>query len=121
MAKLLIYNKLEKTKGVFNMINRFLEKEVELSLNDTLVGYNSPIRLEYYFLESEITDMDELSGLRTYGVEIVKKVDGFDNEIKTIKNLSCCKECVKNILGKLVEHTVTPVSLRYILDDMLGA
>ncbi|MEG6611745.1 DUF6514 family protein [Pseudoclostridium thermosuccinogenes] len=102
------------------MINRRLEKSLELSMNDGLSGDCASIKLEYYILENEISDMDELTGKIAYGIEIVKKVDGKNDEVSTVKNLSCCKESVIRILDKLACNTVTPVGMPYVLDDMLG-
>jgi len=103
------------------MISKFLEKKVEITLNDDLEQLKNPINLEYYLLESDEHDMEEVNVEKVFGVEIVKKVNGCSDEIETVKNLSCCRENARDILEKLARNTVTPVGLPYILDELLGA
>lgn len=103
------------------MMNKLLEKKVELLPEEDVAGNKSPIKLEYYLLESDLDDMDELSGKKVFGGEIIKKVDGMNDEMKFVRNLSCCIENTKAVIGKLAENTVTPVTLPFILDDLLGA
>lgn len=106
--------------GIHNMINRLLEKSVELIPNENAMVFKSSMKLEYYLLESNSDDMDELSGKKVYGVEIIKKVDGMNDEMQVVKNLSCCINKTKAVINKLAKNSVTPVSLRFILDDMIG-
>ncbi len=102
------------------MINRLLEKEIELVPDEGSLGILSPMKLEYYLTETCMDDMDELSGQKVYGIEIVKRVEGLSNEKNSVINLSCCKESTMGILDKLITNSVTPVGLPFILDDMLG-
>ncbi len=102
------------------MLNRSLEKRIELSNNEDLQGRKNSIELEYYLLESTLSDSEELTGKKAYGIEIVKKVSDTDIESKMVKNLLCCRESTRKILDKLADNTVTPVGLPFILDDMIG-
>lgn len=116
----IIYNVLKIYKGGMNMIEKYLEKKVELGFVETLKGCKNPIELEYYLLESNINDIDELKGKKVYGVEIIKKVNDIRVENNSVQNLFCCKESTKYILNKLANNTVTPVGLPFILDDIIG-
>ena len=102
------------------MIKRNLEKEVLLTNDENNLLINSPIKLEYYLLESEIKEIDELKGQTAYGIEIVKKVNGENEEAKSFRNILCCEDSIRNLLNKLALNTVTPISLAYVLDDMIG-
>jgi Family of unknown function (DUF6514) len=102
------------------MIKRKLEKEVEV----TAEGYQNlsefPIKLEYYLLESETDEIDDLRGKKIFGIEVVKKMQGIEDEIKSYKDISCCEESTQNILNKLAINSVTPLGLPYVLDDLIG-
>jgi hypothetical protein len=37
-----------------------------------------------------------------------------------VRNLSTCRKSTEYILNKLATNTVTPVSMPFILDDMIG-
>lgn len=86
-------------------------------------GLSKQINLEYYILE-----VNGYSGLeenqRVYGIQIVKtEIDQNDKikiETELIPDLSTNKEGVKNIIKKLIEHKVTPVSLYNVLEDIIG-
>lgn len=101
------------------MINRYLQKKVELESVDNVIGFKGAIELEYYLIESEIKDHDELSGKKAFGVEIVRKIEN-EVETKTINNLYCCKESTINLLNTLAKNTVTPIGLPFIIDDIIG-
>ena len=102
------------------MIKKHLEKKLEIYLEKENDERDDSFLLEYYLLEHVITGFDELDGKTAYGIEIVKKAMGKDDETATVKNLSCCKEKVVKILENLSHNTVTPVGMPYVLDDMLG-
>ena len=102
------------------MSNKLLEKEVELLAEGSTVEFKSPMKLEYYLVESNAEDSDELLGQKVYGIEIVKKVDGAGEELGFVKNLSCCREKTEDILNLLANNTVTPVGLSFVLDDIIG-
>ncbi|MCX8130220.1 MAG: DUF6514 family protein [Clostridia bacterium] len=102
------------------MVNRLIEKRIELIPDEHIIGFKSPMKLEYYLIESKLDDMDELSGKKVYGIEIIKKVDGMKDEVKAVKNLSCNIEKTKDLFEKMVKNFVTPIGLPFILDDMIG-
>jgi len=102
------------------MISRCLEKKVELIPDEELVEMKNSIELEYYLVESEISDLDELKGEKVYGIEIVKKAIDMPVERQVVRNLSCCRESARSMLDKLAYNTVTPVELPFILDDIIG-
>jgi len=102
------------------MIKKHLEKSFEINLEKENNERDNSILLEYYLIEDVITGFDELDGKTAYGIEIVKKPVGKNDETATVKNLSCCREKVIKILELLSRNTVTPVGMPYILDDMLG-
>lgn len=110
---------MHKNGGAKIMLNKHLQRKVELESVDSIVGFKGAIELEYYLIESEIKDHDELTGKKAFGVEIVKKADN-DIEIKTINNLSCCRENTIKLLDKLATNSVTPISLQCVIDDMIG-
>ena len=72
------------------------------------------INLEYYKTKSNNSEK--------YGIEIVK-TEYIKNEEKQenkyIEALTASEEKVENILSKLKNNQVTPVSLEYIIIDML--
>ena len=101
-------------------INKTLERTVKLIPEDKYWGLKESFDLEYYLLESEIKGFDELEGKKAYGFEIVKKPTKGKSESCSVTNFSCCKESTSRVLNSLAESTVTPISLHFILDDILG-
>lgn len=99
------------------MVSRFLEKRVEIELEEPGRKPGDVIELEYYLLEDEAGENESGS---SYGVEIREKNHGKINEIKKYFNIYNSREDTLNLLRKLAMHTVTPTSLPYVLDDMLG-
>lgn len=102
------------------MISRFLEKRVEIEPDGFPQRNGNTLELEYYLLESEYAEAGERELLKTYGVEIVKKHQGILNERKQYDNIFNTREKTRNLIALLAENTVTPSSLPYILDDLLG-
>ncbi len=94
-------------------------KEAEREISDEIKGNKS--ELEYYILISETDDLDNDTIQQTYGVEIVKNVEGLLSESKAFENVFTDMERIKGLIKVLADNTVTPVSLPYILDDLLGA
>lgn len=101
------------------MISRKLERTVKLIPDENPNDIQEKIELEYYLLESEIHDLEELNGKTAYGIEIVKNLSGIIEKEK-VKNLFCCKERVLQLLDNFANNTVTPVSLFYVLEDLIG-
>ncbi|MCX7843255.1 MAG: DUF6514 family protein [Clostridia bacterium] len=103
------------------MINKVLEKKINVVANrDSIYESEISMELEYYLVESEMDKFDELTGKKVYGIEVVKKTDGGITESETVKNFSCCIDSTKSVLAMLADHTVTPVGLAFVLDDILG-
>lgn len=79
------------------------------------------IQLEYFLLEKENEQIDNIT--KTYGIEIVKKCNHFGETIYTetdqIECLTCKKEKAQEIINKLISNSVTPISMLYIIDDMM--
>lgn len=102
------------------MSNRYLQKKVALIPDDSMLVWENSIELEYYLLESEENDLDEMVCSKVYGVEIVKRTNRAEVEAEIVKNLSNSLENAKNLLCKLANNTVTPVGLPFVLDDIIG-
>lgn len=102
------------------MVNKFLEKRVEVEFEGVYQRQGNSLELEYYLLESEYADIGEREIQKIYGVEIVKKHQGILNERKQFENIFSNREKTKNLVDLLAENTVTPSALPYILDDLLG-
>lgn len=100
------------------MVSKFLEKKVEIMLDELSPIAGNSLELEYYLLESEFTEEEKAQ--KAYGVEIVKKQPGIPNERKQYKNIFNSREKTKNLVDLLAANTVTPSTLPYILDDLLG-
>ena len=102
------------------MTKRKLEKEVEVIAEGFQNLTNFPIKLEYYLLESEMDEIGDLRGKKVFGIEVVKKIQGLEDETKSYKDLSSCEENTQYILNKLAINSVTPLGLPYVLDDIIG-
>lgn len=102
------------------MISKYLEKKIELSSDNNLLENNCPFELEYYLVESEINDAEDFQAGTAYGIEIVKKMGSVEVEHGLVRNFSFCRENARQILDILASNSVTPVSLPFILDDILG-
>ncbi len=101
------------------MISKFLEKRVEVEMGEDPQQNRNAMELEYYLLEIE-TDAGEQELKKAYGIEILKKQQGIHEEKKKYQDVFCSRERTKNLVEQLAENTVTPVTLPYILDDILG-
>jgi len=98
---------------------KLLERSVKVECEIPDSVHNSKFELEYYLLENDITDLDT-EDQKSYGVEIVKRLSDGSTETKRFENIYTCKEKVLDLIGKLAANTVTPVSLPYILEDLIG-
>lgn len=102
------------------MVCKFLEKRVEIKCDGLYQGVGNSFELEYYLLENEDNALGEREAKKNYGIEIVKKHQGILNESKQFQNIFNTRGKTKNLVELLAENTVTPSSLPYILDDLLG-
>ncbi len=101
------------------MISRIPKKKIELNGESLFEDKRNKIILEYYLLESDIEDIEELKGMRTFGVEIVKNAGGAE-ETTAVKNVSASRSEMNEIIGLLSRNSVTPVTLTEVLDDIIG-
>jgi hypothetical protein len=102
------------------MLSKFLEKKVEIILDGFSPKEENSLELEYYLLESDCAGDEEKGFQKAYGVEIVKKHKGLLNERKKFENVSCSRQTTQNLVELLAANTVTPSTLPYILDDLIG-
>ena len=102
------------------MVSKFLEKKVEVILDGSCQRGENSLELEYYLLESDFAGDEERKSQKEYGIEIVKKHLGMLNERRQFDNIFNTREKTKELIDLLVENTVTPSTLPYILDDLLG-
>lgn len=102
------------------MVSKFLEKRVEIEFEGLSKRPENSLELEYYLLESEYTEIGKREMQKSYGIEIVEKHQGILNTRKQFENIFCTREKTKDLVDLLAENTVTPTSLPYILDDLLG-
>ena len=102
------------------MIKRLLEKEIEITTDENRILFNCPIKLEYYLLESIIEENDDLKGKKVFGIEIIKKIKGVNDEVKSFVEFSSNFEKTKNILDILANNSVTPIGLPYVLEDFVN-
>ena len=102
------------------MINKFLEKKVQVVFDGYDREKTNVIELEYYLLETDSAEDDGNEDQKMYGVEIIEKRQGIPNETKQFNNIFTTRLKTRNLIELLAENTVTPLSLPYILDDMLG-
>lgn len=103
------------------MANRFLEKCISVENETPYHDQENKFELEYYLLESEMDDPDQGTIQTAYGVEIVKRMGDGSAENKRYEKIYTNRQKVLDLIGLLAANTVTPLSLPYILDDLLGA
>lgn len=99
------------------MICRFLEKRLEILERENSEISGNDLELEYYLIESE---QAEFQTEKEYGVEIVEKVEGCVVESKMYRNVFTSRDSALDLVKRLADLTVTPVTLPYVLDDIIG-
>ena len=102
------------------MIKKLLEKEIEILTDENQILFNTPIKLEYYLLESELEEIDEKKGEKVFGIEVIKKIQEINDEVISFKDFSSSLEKTKSILNTLAKNSVTPIGLPYVLEDIIG-
>ena len=102
------------------MNKKYLVKKLRLVSSD-MPDAGSSLELEYYLIESELDYIPELYGKKVYGVGVVKKLADGCFEEAVVSNLFCNKNNVSQVVNKLCENVVTPISLRYVIEDMISA
>ncbi|NLY43173.1 MAG: hypothetical protein GX066_04230 [Clostridiaceae bacterium] len=107
------------------MLNKKLQSDIHIKNDGTLFSNNlKGINLKYYIIEDEIVNEDFNHPIKGYGIEIVKKEMTIDDttiiESMQISNVYCSEKRTQELIDKLAYHTVTPVTLDYILEDIIG-
>lgn len=102
------------------MLSKFLEKKIEIIPQEISDNSGNPLELEYYLVECEMGRDECISIEKGYGVEIVKKENGSIKESTIIRGIYYNRESTESLVKKLAVNTVTPVTLTYVLDDMIG-
>ncbi len=101
------------------MISKFLEKRMEIIPQEITEDPGNPLELEYYLVECD--SKEECNETQKgYGIEIVKKNNGKVAESILIQDIFTTREKSEMLIKKLFVNSVTPVSLPYILDDLIG-
>jgi|LSQX01.2.fsa_nt_gb hypothetical protein len=114
----------DKKQGGSLMSNKKLIASVSLNNEKELLPKKfKELNLEYYVFEKSIND-EANRDLKSYGIEIVKKEILDENitivERKFVDDICVCEKWIKELVNKLIENTVTPVSLDNILEDAVG-
>lgn len=102
------------------MSNRKFFSKVTVTTTDGEVTQN--FTLEYYVLERE-TAIDNMS-VNTYGIEVLKrsKTDSgtLRVEYRKVFDIFCTETEAFNAVSVLASNTVTPVSVRDIIEQFIG-
>lgn len=91
-------------------------------------GLEGIIHVEYYITEKSVPDQCNEDNLILYGIEARKTcTDSISNlsdqipaEISTYHSISSNKSTVMNLIHILAKNNVTPITLKYNLEDMCG-
>jgi hypothetical protein len=102
------------------MMSRFLEKRIEVGGQEIPFNPGNALELEYYLIESEPAREDAGPGEKGYGIQIIKKENGVASESAIFRDIHHSRETAEKLVRLLADNTVTPVTLPYIIDDMLG-
>lgn len=93
-------------------------KEVFVGKADLPVeNFKKNYELNYYIIQHE--DIIEDNVCRTYGIRIEKMDDGNVIESEEVKDISSYINVVQELTNKLIQGIVTPVSLKYIVEDYI--
>lgn len=102
------------------MMSKFLEKMIKIVPQEISDETGNGLELEYYLVEYEAEGEDCSLQQKGYGIEIIERENGCLKESIMFKDIYCQREKTEKLIKKLIENTVTPVSLPYILDDLVG-
>lgn len=102
------------------MLSRFLTKRIEIEAQEIPGGPGNTLELEYYLVESEPAGEDAVDGDRGYGIAIVKKKSGAEIESAIFRDVFRSRAETEKLVALMAEHTVTPVTLPYVLEDYIG-
>lgn len=102
------------------MLSRFLEKRIIIEGQEIPGDPGNVIELEYYLLESNQDSEKTASQGISYGMQIIKKGCGMANESIMFKDIHPSRKTTEKLVELMAQNTVTPVTLPYIMDDLLG-
>jgi len=85
------------------------------------MGVEYPIKLEYYKTQTNEEEVRNQKDIK-YGIEVIK-TSYIDEQVKiekrTLPEILRDEITINNILDKLKENKVTPVSAEYVIEDLL--
>lgn len=102
------------------MQRKYLQKIIKLTENEESKSFSEPIELEYYLVESKI-DNEDFNGIEMYGIQIVKKIGKDFMESEFVRNITFNKDNAIDMIDKIARNTVTPMTLKYIVYDLISA
>ena len=102
------------------MISKFLEKRIEVIPQEITEDPGNPLELEYYLVECDSKEEECNETQKGYGIEIIKKNNGKVLESILVRNIYSTRDKSEGLIKKLFVNSVTPVSLPYVLDDLIG-
>ena len=80
--------------------------------------------LEYYLIDEEVSVEEFGCQKKVFGIEIVKKGITENNksyiDSSAVRKITCSEKEMKQLIKLLANHTVTPASLKDILEDMVN-
>ena len=85
------------------------------------IGVKYPIKLEYYKTQTNEEDVRNQKDIK-YGIEVIKTSyinEKISVEKSTIPEIIRDEIKINRILDKLKENKVTPVSVEYVIEDLL--
>ena len=85
------------------------------------IGVKYPIKLDYYKTKTNIEEVKNENEIK-YGVEVIKTSyinERVEIERKYMPEILKDEMKINNILSKLKENKVTPISAEYIVEDLL--
>ena len=112
-------------RGIISMTSKKLQASVIINEGDSNLPKDiKEICLEYYIVEGVVQEDCEGYNGKIYGIEILKKETDRKNttfmENILVKDISCSKSYVEEVANILARHTVTPITIKEILGDIIG-
>ena len=102
------------------MLSRFLEKRIEIEGQEIPRNPGNVMELEYYLVESDQDCDNAATEGKSYGIQIIKKECGMASENIMFRDVHPSREETEKLVMLMAENTVTPLTLPYIIDDLLG-
>lgn len=100
------------------MIKKHLKRKLVLENTERENLYDFFCELNYYMLESDLSDDYNAGSGKVYGIGVSRKIDKISSEEKNIEVYSMDRSKTSNMIDFLADNEVTPVSLEYVLEDM---